>query len=73
MAEAFKCDRCAEYSDDEPEILKHPASSMDSYYEKELCHNCYHGWIEYVIGEPASEVNSWESFKIDPPEEDEDD
>jgi len=61
---AFKCDRCDEYEDGTPEVIKHPKTDFDSEYSKELCGTCYHGLIEYMIGEPVEDVNNWEIFKV---------
>jgi len=62
---AFKCDRCDEYEDGEPEILKHQKSNFDNKWEKELCGTCYHGLIEYLIGESVEDINNWDIFSLD--------
>ena len=65
MSDAFKCDRCDEYEDGTPYRLEHNGEKDDSAYVKEFCHRCYMGWIEYITGEPASEINEWDAFKVE--------
>ena len=60
MSDAFRCDRCGNYHDGDGDLLMHPGSDLDNEYEKELCRQCYLGWIEYVTGVPADEVNEWD-------------
>lgn len=67
---AYKCDRCGEYQDESLQKLFHRESDMDCQWEKGLCQTCYHGLIEYLIGESAEEINGWDTFSIEEIEKD---
>lgn len=57
MSEAYKCDRCGDYYDDKPDTLHHDNSPTDCGWSKDLCHGCYHGLIEYLIGMDSETAN----------------
>jgi len=57
MSEAYKCDRCNAYTDEEPEIIHHQESRNDNSWKKHLCHKCYHGFIEYLVGMDSETAN----------------
>jgi hypothetical protein len=66
MSDAYKCDRCGSFQEGTGATLRHKGDHhTEDEYEKELCDSCYVGWIEYITGEPASEINEWDAFRVE--------
>jgi len=61
MSDAYQCDRCGKFHSGTGATLEHKGDHhVDNAYEKELCDSCYMGWIEYITGESANDLNEWE-------------
>lgn len=58
MTDAYKCERCGDYFDDDPEVIRHDASAVDTAWSRDLCHECFHGLIEYLAGVDSDTANS---------------